>query len=234
MRLLILEDEPMVSRRLERICTAFLGDGEGLVTVTDSIDQAAKVIAAGGVDVFILDLAVHGADGFAALERKPANPPAVVVVSAHPERAIEAFQYEVVDFVAKPFSQERLELALRRAQARRVTIEAASILLSSARGLEPTAMDDIVAFFGADDYAEALLVDGRRLLQNKRLAGLCAVLPAEFTRVHRSAIVNLRHVRAMVRRPLGGYEVVLSSGDRAPIGRSRERELRARLGTALG
>jgi DNA-binding LytR/AlgR family response regulator len=101
------------------------------------------------------------------------------------------------------------------------------LTLSSPRGEEFVAPDEVLAFVGADDYVEAWLKDGRRLLQRQRLRGLA--LPRGFLKVHRSAVVNLSHARALVRRGSGGYLIELSSGATTPVSRANLQAVRKAL-----
>ncbi len=106
------------------------------------------------------------------------------------------------------------------------------MVLASLRGEEVVPVDEVLAFVGADDYVEAWLADGRRLLQRKRLRQLADSPPKGFVKVHRSAIVNLKHVTALVKRGAGGYQIELSSGESAPVSRANLSAVRAALAAA--
>ena len=88
---------------------------------------------------------------------------------------------------------------------------------------------DVLAIKGADDYAEVLPGDGGARLLNESLASLAERLPDGFLRVHRSAIVSLRRVRELTRRPGGGQVVLLENGVAIPVGRTYARALAAAM-----
>jgi two-component system response regulator LytT len=82
------------------------------------VDEALAALAQGQVDLLLLDLHLHGADGYELLRLAGGTGFQTIIVSAHAERSITAFEFGVLDFVAKPFSRERLRKALQRYTAR--------------------------------------------------------------------------------------------------------------------
>jgi hypothetical protein len=72
----------------------------------------------------------------------------------------------------------------------------------------------------ADDYSEVFTTDGRVLLATQTMAKLHASLPPDFRRVHKSHVVNGRHVASLARRPGGGWQLELRNGDVVPVGRA--------------
>ena len=127
MRIVVVEDEAIVARRLTRLLREILGE------TLESLDLATSLGAAQvrldrepPIDALFLDLNLNGRDGFELLGEAVAGSFQTIVVSAHAERAIEAFDYGVLDFVAKPFGRERLELAIDRLRSGRMHDGAAS------------------------------------------------------------------------------------------------------------
>jgi DNA-binding LytR/AlgR family response regulator len=229
MRIVIVEDEVMVARRLERLVREAAGVPV-TIAVAHAIDQAAALLAGAAEAVVLLDLNLSGEDGFDLLRRAAAEPFQVIVVSASTDRAIEAFELGVVDFVPKPFSRERLSVALERARARRGAAAARFLAIADTGGIDLVPLDQVVAIRGADDYSEVETADGRTLLHKKTLAALEGTLPADFLRVHRSHIVNLHYAARLVSHGGGRHELVLTRGRSAPVGRGHVDALRKRLG----
>ena len=233
MRIVIVEDEVMVARRLERLAHQAAG-APATIEVAHSLDQAAALLEGAAADrsaaVVLLDLNLSGEDGFDLLKRAAAAPFQVVVVSASTDRAIEAFELGVADFVPKPFTAERLALAFERVRGRGGPTQAVRHLAIADTGrVELVALDDVVAIHGADAYSEGAAAGGRRLLHRKTLAVLEAMLPADFVRVHRSHIVNLRHAARLLAHGGGRHELVLTGGASVPVGRRHLDALRKRL-----
>jgi two-component system, LytTR family, response regulator LytT len=225
MRVLIVEDEPIVARRLARIVAQALP--EVSVTAAGSTEEAARALREQAFELLLLDLNLSGDDGFALLAQSSAQPAAVVVVSAHPERAVEAFEHEIVDFVPKPFSEERLGAALDRALAKLRNLPGRTLAVRVRKGWRFVRLTDIEHVRAADDYCELVLSSGERLLHAVTLERLSKLLPPSFKRVHRGAIVNLQRLDRLRRRGSGGYEAVTAAGDAVPVGRSYLEDLRA-------
>lgn len=219
MNVLIAEDEAPAARRLERILAEKLGARAGRVVVAPTVEAARTAMREERFDLLLLDLDLNGADGFSLLG--DGDGPRVIVVSARSDRAIDAFNHAVVDFVTKPVAAERLALALDRAAARGEAKTGGALAVRSAGRIDLAAFADIVALSGADDYVEVVLADGRRFLHDTRLSELERRLPAGFARVHRSHIVNTAHLKAVRVLPGGRRSLELAGGVAVPVSRSR-------------
>lgn len=231
MRVLVVEDEPVVAKRLVRLLGEILDGKEGTIDTATSLDQAQERLTGVVYDVLCLDLNLHGRDGFDLLASAVAGPHQTVVVSANTDRAMEAFEYGVIDFVPKPFGRKRLEKALSRMAGARVPEEQRTRYLAFRHGMrtEVVEVERVRAVHGADNYAEVELTDGRRLYHDKTLDKLEALLPLNFERVHRSHIVNLDHVAQLENLPGSRYRARLNGGGLVPVSRARIKELRRRL-----
>lgn len=235
MRVLIVEDEDPAARRLQRLVAAQLGGEAGAsgaelaIDRAEDIESARALIARHSFAIILLDLDLGGRDGFELVRSLGATTARIVVVSAHTERAIDAFDHAVVDFVTKPVSEARLARALQRAlepprQA------GPQLLVRSAGRTDLVAAGSIIRLSGADDYVELSLTSGERLLHDARLDDLERMLPTGFLRVHRCHIVNTAHL-VRVRTLTTGQRVVESSdGAHVPLSRRRARAVMAALG----
>lgn len=220
MNILIAEDEAPAARRLERLVRDHLGQRIGALTVAPTAEAARTALKDSRVDLLLLDLNLNGADGFSLLDI--AERPRTIVVSARSDRAIDAFDHAVVDFVAKPVLPERLGVALDRALDQPAArAPRGSLAVRSAGRIDLAAFADIVLLSGADDYVEVILVDGRKFLHDMRLRDLERLLPAGFIRIHRSHIANTAHLRAIRMLPGRRRVLDLSGGASAPISRNR-------------
>lgn len=236
MNVLIAEDEAPAARRLERMVRELLGSRLGGICVAETAEDARSVLAATRIDLLLLDLNLNGIDGFsllAAVER-----PATIVVSARSDRAIDAFDHAVIDFVTKPVSASRLSRAIDRAldsgrgeRSGGRNDAHASLAVRSAGRIDLATFADIAALSGADDYVEVVLADGRRFLHDSRLQVLQLRLPPGFVRVHRSHIVNAAHVRTLRMLPNRRRVLVLSGDTTVPVSRSRSGEITRLLKT---
>jgi DNA-binding LytR/AlgR family response regulator len=228
MRVLIVEDEAPAARRLERLTSAHLGGRLKEIQRVSSVREAREAISTRRFDLVLLDLDLNGADGFEIIRGVP-DAPRVVVVSARVDRAIDAFDNAVIDFVAKPVSETRLSRALDRALSAIPSSRGTSLVVRSAGRIQLAPLAQVASLSGADDYVEVALVDGRRLLHDVRLDELEKRLPASFVRVHRSHIINLDHARELKRVGAGRQAIELASGAEIPVSRSRAHDVASKL-----
>jgi len=214
----IVEDEELIAQRLIRLVGLAHTEAK-VVGVANSVSDAMRLLARHTHSVVLLDLNLGGEDGFSLLRTAAAEGWRTIVVSAHVERAIEAFELGVVDFVPKPFTVERLQTAFQRARDRTPNSRLRYLSAYFGTGTVLISLEDIVAIHGADDYSEVQTRDARRLLHKKTLQQLSEELPPPFVRIHRSHIVNLRFVQQLRRTATAGYELSLTTGEPLPVGR---------------
>jgi len=246
-RVLIVDDERLARASLR----VLLGRDPEIELVAEcaSAAAAADAIAAHAPELVFLDVEMPRADGFALLAAHAERGFAVVFVTAHEQYALDAFDAQAVDYLLKPFDDQRFARALARAKAhvRRVRLE--SLAAEMATVLPPRAApagDDRlpvkdgprtlmisvadIDWIEADDYYVQLHVGARAYLLREPLRDLEARLdPARFVRVHRSAIVNLERVAALGPDAGGDPCVRLRDGTELRASRSRRARLRALL-----
>ncbi len=231
MRILVVEDEAVVARRIEQFCRRILGDRLELLRIAETFDAAQASLAESPIDVLLLDLNLGGQNGMALLESNVAGSFHTIIVSANTDRALLAFERGVIDFVAKPFTEQRLEEALRRvSEPGGRSPHAARFLAVRKHGrIDLVPIDDVLYVQGADDCSELVLGDGRRELHDKTLEKLQALLPPVFERIHRSYLVRLSAVKALHVHEGSRYEAELKNGVVLPVGRTRYKEIRDAL-----
>ncbi|CAM2070342.1 Response regulator transcription factor [Sulfidibacter corallicola] len=229
MHVLIVEDETMIAARLERLLLDIAGNTMTSLRIAPNLAEAESLIQRQRPDLLFLDLNLKGRDGFELLRKAAAGAFHTVVVSAHTERALEAFEYGVLDFVAKPFGRERLERAVQRFRETGSRAEHATrfIAIKKAGGVSLVPLTEVAYIRGADNYAELVLRDGTTHLHHKSLDRLLKLLPAHWQRIHKSYLANLDEARSWHRSEGSKYEVELVDGTRLPVGRTRYKALRA-------
>jgi two-component system, LytTR family, response regulator LytT len=232
MKILIVEDEPLLAGRLERFCREILGSRLESVRIATEFDEASARLAESPIDVLLLDLNLGGADGMELLKASVAGSFHTIIVSANTEQALRAFEFGVIDFVGKPCMKDRLAQALQRVTERdgRAACAAKFLAVRKLGKVELVAIDRILFVEGAGAYAELVLDDGRRELHDKTLEKLHALLPPVFERIHKSYVVRLSAVKALHAHEGSLYEAELKNGLRLPVGRTRYKELREKLG----
>lgn len=232
MRIFIVEDEAVVARRIEQFCRRLLGSRLEAVRVLETFDAASAALAESPIDLLMLDLNLGGQDGMDLLASSVAGAFHTIIISGNTEHALRAFEHGVIDFVAKPFTEERFAQALRRVtESGGGEPGAARCLAVRKRGrVELVRVADVLYVQGADDYTELVLAGGRRELHDKTLDRLQAILPAGFERIHKSFLVRLSEVVCIHSLEGSRWEAELRNGARLPVGRTHHREIKAKLG----
>lgn len=225
---LIVEDEARIARHIEKHVRAFLGKDLSKLTLCNDLQQAIEAIEESEPDLVLLDLNLKGEDGFSLLDQSLAGSFHTIVISAYRERALEAFEHGVLDFVAKPFSGARLEQALSRflTTERRTGPPTKFLTVKTPGRTRLIPLEEVVYLKGAGHYAEIHLNNGEQTLHGKSLERLLVLLPDHFIRIHKSYIVNLNFAQEIRSSPGSIYELILKNEAVLPIGRTRLTELR--------
>ncbi len=229
MKILIIEDEHRIARRIERMLRSILGQEIKAIQHCDELRAGQEVIANQKIDLLFLDLNLNGEDGFGVLESVVAEPFPTIIISAYRDQAIRAFEYGVLDFVPKPFTEERLAQALQRLQRREKSASSLKYLAIQKKGrrtLIPIA--DIYYIQGAGVYTELHLKDDSTAIHNKTLENLELLLPEHFVRIHKSYLVSMQEAREIVIEPGSKYSLRLNNQVLLPIGRTRYKEIKKR------
>lgn len=234
MRVLIVEDEPLIRQRLLRLCGEHAGNRARFDAVA-TLEDAAQSLQDRAYEGVLLDLNLEGEDGFSLLRQAIAGAFHTIVVSAYRERALEAFELGVLDFVPKPFSRERVAQALDRLlDAGRSRGRMARYLgVWRAHGVGLVELAEVQWVRADGEHSEVRLQSGRSELHDKPLLRLETLLPPSFVRCHRSWIVNCEHVDHMNATVGSRYSLTLRDGSTVPVGRSHVRALRALLGAKM-
>jgi two-component system LytT family response regulator len=180
--------------------------------------------------------------------------PLTIFVTAYDQHAIRAFEANALDYLLKPFSDERFEASMARVKARlddRNMREFSERVMKMVSANAPAAgrWDRLVIKSAGTtrfirvidiDWIEAagvyvnLHVGGKELLYRAALNDLAERLdPRRFIRVHRSAIVNLESILQLEPLSHGEFDVVLKNGSRTRVSRTYRQQLETRLGQAL-
>ena len=250
---LVADDE---SPARQRIIDLLRGDPRvaAILEVPDGL-SAVEVIEARRVELVFLDVQMPELNGLDVISRVgPERMPFTVFVTAYDEHAICAFEANALDYLLKPFSDERFEMTMARVSSR---IDDRSVREFGRRILRMMAggpagdlpLDRLVVKSGgatrfvrvADiDWIEAagvyanLHIGGKELLYRAALSELSERLdPTRFVRVHRSAIVNIESILHLEPISHGEFEAVLRDGSRPKISRTYRRLLEKRLGQSL-
>ena len=230
MDVLIVEDYPQVAKRVQRLTREILGERLSSMKHIEQFSQAEEHLSRFPVDVLLLDLNLGGDDGFDLLKRAVAGAFQTIVISAQTERALEAFEYGVLDFVPKPFSSDRLSKAFARLGGGEHS-ESSGIKYLAVKDtarIKLVNLSEVLYIKGAGNYTELHLKDGATVLHEKKLDDLTLLLSPHFERIHKSYLVRFSEIKEVLVHGGGRYSVTLQNEETLPLGRTRYKHLRDR------
>ena len=248
LRTMIADDEPLARERLKMLLSA--SPDIDIVAECRNGSEVVKSLKTAKADLLFLDIQMPGRNGFEVIEEiGPVNMPITVFVTAHNEHAVNAFEVHALDYLLKPIEKNRLEQTLARVKERVQLQEAFAVreqissavealrqvashperpqrfLTKSGNTASVVTVSDI-EWIEAADYYVCLHAGGKRHLLRESIRALETKLdPKKFIRVHRSAIVNLDHVREIHRDGQSEGWVLLSTGVRVRLNRNGWRKL---------
>jgi two-component system, LytTR family, response regulator len=240
LRVLIVDDEPLIRTGIHRVLSGI--DGIEIAGECGSGLEAITAIASQQPDVVLLDVQMPDCSGLEVVRQVgPAQMPAVIFVTAHDEYAVRAFELNAVDYLLKPFSDERLREGIGRARVRLESQTRATLtrqleaLLDTERPAAPQTLvvrngerfdfvpvDSIDWIESANNYVQ-LHCGARSYIMAETLSGLERRLDRHlFLRIHRCRIVNISRIVAAHTTFGGAYELELRSGVRLATGRQHK------------
>jgi two-component system LytT family response regulator len=256
LKVLIVDDEPLARQRIEDL----LGKRPSVEVIGSAGDgdAAVETIRALQPDLVFLDVQMPGRTGLEVFRELGEAMPATIFTTAYDRYALEAFRLAAIDYLVKPFDDERFIAAFERARraielqdVARMTQELLTLLREretaprapatdvqylerisvESRGqvrVVPVSRIDYITASGP--YAE-LHVGEKTFAIRERMQTLEDKLdPNVFFRIHRSAIVRLDRIDALRHASGGDYAVRLKDGTELSLSRNRREELAARLG----
>ncbi len=236
-RVVIVDDEPLARQRIEDL----LAKEEGVEIVGEAADgeQAIELIRACRPDLVFLDVQMPGRTGLEVVEEIGAEElPATIFTTAFDQYALKAFEVAAVDYLVKPFDDERFEQAFRRARRnlelqppRHGYLERIPVEMRGQLRVVPVSLIDYITASGPYAELHVRFEAGERTFTiRERMQSLEERLdPAVFLRIHRSAIVRLDRVETLLRGSGGDYAVRLKDGTELSVSRARREELEQRL-----
>jgi len=259
LRVLLVDDEALARQRLEDLLRH--QENVEIVGTADNGEAAVNAIRTLNPDLVFLDVQMPGKTGLDVIRAIGVeNMPATVFVTAYDQYALKAFEMAAIDYLVKPFDDERFEQAFARArrlieleEVDRLSEQLRAVLQGGGAAAAPAArkaeyleriavetrgqvrvvpVEDIEYITASGPYAE-LHASGRAHVIRERMQTLEERLdPSKFFRIHRSAIVRLDQIETLLRDPGGDYGVRLRSGVQLSVSRNRVEQLERWMGLA--
>ncbi|HEX7905629.1 MAG TPA: response regulator [Chitinophagaceae bacterium] len=244
MKVIIIDDEPLA----RSIVKEYLQKHPQLEIMQECNDgfEGLKAIQQHQPDLIFLDIQMPKINGFEMLELIE-QPPAVIFATAFDEYAIKAFEAHAIDYLLKPFNQERFDKAISKwmeknnssnEKATQDLLETASqspaqsnrIVVKNGSKIKIIPVHEVQYLEAADDYVKVHTSEGY-FLKNKTMSHFEQVLDGQqFVRSHRSYIVNVQHITRIDPYEKDNHVAILKSGVKVPVSRSGYVRLRSILG----
>jgi two-component system, LytTR family, response regulator len=240
LRVIVVDDEPLARAVLRE----FLGAHPEVSIVAECGNgfDAVKAVTELSPDLMFLDVQMPKLDGFEVLELLGRAVP-VIFTTAYDQYALRAFDVHAVDYLLKPFSEERLAEALSRARRRVADRDGAEseapldvaalvtaarprqgplerVLIRDGAQVHVIPVDRIDFVEAQDDYV-SFLADGKSFLKDQTMAAVEASLdPARFVRIHRSYLLNIDRIARVELYAKDSRVAILRDGRKLPVSRA--------------
>lgn len=247
LNVLIVDDEP-----LARECVALLLKDEPMISnvhQAGSGNEAMLIAEQHTIHLAFLDMQMPGMSGLHLAKELP-DSCMRVFITAYDQFALPAFEVNAIDYLLKPFSDERFKQALKKVFSKLPGLSEANsmaqqspqpatsnveyknrLVVRDPGRIRLIDVDTVNYITGAGNYAELHLCDGKTVLHRETMTALEQQLdPDVFIRIHRSSIVRRTFVSELRPNDKGDYTVILESGDLLTLSRRNRDKIEALTG----
>lgn len=236
----IVDDEPLAREVVKKHLQKY----SDITLVGEASDgfEALKLIPELKPDLLFLDIQMPKISGFELLELL-SDTPSVIFTTAFDEFALKAFEVNALDYLLKPFSEERFDAAVSKKRNSelshtpqkadiplQIIHEQNRIVVKDGTEIKIIPIQDVDYIEAYDDYVK-IYQDKKYILKKQTMNHFEQVLPKDqFIRIHRSYILNVNQLTKIESYEKNSYVAILKSGTSIPISRSSYSDLKARLG----
>ncbi|RYU97584.1 LytR/AlgR family response regulator transcription factor [Emticicia agri] len=240
MKTVIVEDEELAIKGLKNLLSDY-SDFFDVVAIARNGEEAVEMVEIHKPDLIFLDIEMPVFNGFEVLKRLRTMP-LVVFTTAYDAFAVKAFEENSVDYLLKPIEKQRFDLTVERLKQKKsdqhTSInfqkfssilhalenkkEIHSLTVKSGEKLLFISIAEIAWFFAEERYVFLNTLDGKQYLTNYTIQNLEDILPKEFIRVSRSAIINSKHILEAQRFFTGNYMIILKDAKKSKIETGRK------------
>lgn len=254
---IIVDDEELARKGLREILSTKKNIGV-IKSCQDGL-TAIEAIKSLKPELVLLDIQMPGINGFEVVASLPKPHPHVIFITAHDQYAVKAFEINAIDYLLKPFSDERFDQALNKAI---LTIKTTaidenqslenlinhtkesfkgstkivsglsnteSVIFKSDGQIHKVNMDRISHIEAYDYYIKIHVLDQFFLIRESMKKIQDRLPNGMFLRIHKSYIVNLKMIKQFGKAKNSGHEVILQSGQVLKVSRNYKSELQKML-----
>ncbi|MCO5263777.1 MAG: LytTR family DNA-binding domain-containing protein [Lentimicrobium sp.] len=240
LRTIIIDDEEHMQQSLEKLLQRYCPYVQ-VVARAGSVASGLACIREHRPDVVLLDIKMDDGTGFDLLKQAEPIDFKVIFITAYDQYAVEAFRYSALDYLLKPVIPGNLAEAIQKAEETRIKdleLQLSALknnmaadnqlnkklVLKTQESIYIVVPDEILYCQADSNYSTFTLNDGRRITVSRTLREFEELLKqAGFFRVHKSFLINLSRIIRLDKSE--GGALVMSNGDKIPVGASRKEEL---------
>ena len=221
-RCILIDDEPLALEVL-KAHLAIHSNIEIVDTFSNGLD-ALEWLNLNAVDAVFTDINMPGMSGLEIVKNQYPAPHAVIFTTAHPNYAMDAFEFEALDYLLKPISPERLDKAIKRLEEyllmkkggdEGVSLKPDYVFVKVDGQHQKVNYNDIVYVEAFADYVKIWTSNEKRIVTLQTMRNMELALPADlFVRIHRSFIVSKAKIETIQNN------AVLISGKQLPVGKN--------------
>lgn len=214
--------------KLQRLAVSKLVSNHNNLTLVAEYDSALAVqnsLIENKIDLVFLDIEMPLIDGFQFMESLK-NRPQIILITSKPDYAMQAFDYDVTDYLLKPIPVSRFNASIKKALLKFADVETEEdnhIFVSNKLKKVKVLLNDIKWIEGLGDYLKIITEENSLLVLSTMKAFMCKLPKEQFLRIHKSYIVNLNKVEKF-----NGAQVEVC-GHRIPLSRHRKSDLEQAL-----
>lgn len=251
---LIVDDEPLARKRIERLLNSV--DVMKVTGVAGTGREAVLKINSLQFDIVFLDIQLKDMTGFQVLESLNEAPPLVIFVTAFDSYALKAFEVFALDYLLKPYTEERFYKSLQNVivtfelgQTKELKNTVSDLLDSinlNPRSTEASyknripipgkkktffvSTSEILFIKASNYYIEIYTEQSKHILRESMHNIMKGLDPQNFVRIHRSSIVNLIHITELVNSDFGEMDVKMSNGKLIRVSKGYRQEFLKKIG----
>ncbi|NOU17062.1 MAG: response regulator transcription factor [Bacteroidales bacterium] len=233
---LIVEDNKKSAELLKSYISNLFNDLE-FIGIANNLDEAVNFIFQERPSLVFLDINLQEESGFDVLKKTNAEEYEIIITTAYSEYTLQAIKNSAIDYILKPYDIEELKNAVNKAR-KQIELKRLPqnpqiiqtdklddrVFISTTEGLIFIKIDEIVCISADSSYSVFHLVNGSKVVSSKRLSIYEEMLKNRlFVRVHKSYLINLKHVKKY-QRGRGGY-LCMTNGLVIKVGDSKKDEI---------
>jgi two-component system LytT family response regulator len=236
---IIIDDDPFCSFQLQDVITRNAKEIEVMAICNSAAEGLAKIKEL-SPDLVFLDVEMPGMNGFEMLRKLPVINFEIIFTTAHDHYAIRAIRFSALDYLLKPIDATALQEAISRMGDKKEKYaqlpkqleiidhnaekKLDSLAVPTMEGLLFIKLQDIVRCESEDKYTKIFLADKKMIMASRTLGDFeDLLLPQGFFRIHKSYLINLKHLKKYLRGE--GGQVIMADGATLDVSRRKKEDL---------